>query len=149
MTRKTSITAALVALAVAAPSATAMPIEPLGAHAGTKSITSQDLRSPDARDAGVVAWRPFVANDLRTPDAVDGTRSTAPVLTDLRTPDAVEGTGTTTPEVTLVEVPQPAPSATGVDWQDAGLGAGMALALALVALGGAYAVSKHRTVSIG
>lgn len=55
MTRHTrTITAAVAALAVAAPAATAMPADgPIrtSSLAGTTSAPKQDLRSPDARDA--------------------------------------------------------------------------------------------------
>ena len=128
------ITAALVAAALSAPAAIAMPTEPLGPITGGTSIQSQDLRSPDAREPMSQWHQPadtkFVAQDLRTPDAVDGT-----------------GTSTA-PAVTVVEVDKPVLTSK-FDWEDAGLGAAIAAALGLVALGSAHAVSKHRTVPIG
>jgi hypothetical protein len=35
-------------------------------------------------------------------------------------------------------------SADGIDWSDAGIGAGVLLGLAVLALGGAFAVARHR-----
>jgi hypothetical protein len=68
----------------------------------------QDLRSPDARDAG-------------------------------------EHRGdVSAPEVTVVKVPQASPANEGLDWGDAGIGAGGLLGLMLLGLGGALAVVHHR-----
>ena len=125
MTR-TTITAVLVALAVAAPAAQAKPMDPLGTS--VSPAATQDLRSPDARDATVT------------------TSSAVPV--DLRTPDAVTGTGTGSPDVTVVEAPQPVSVDPGFDWADAGLGAGIALAIALLSMSAAYVVSRHRTAPL-
>ena len=82
-------------------------------------------RSPDTRDA-VVATQ--VRQDLRNPDARD----------------AAEGRGTfSAPEVTVVKLDQPSPSvAGGVNWGDAGIGAGTMLALMLVL--GSTLVFMHR-----
>ena len=93
--------------------------------------TQQDLRSPDTRDAAQTAEAP---QDLRSPDTVD----------------AAEGRGThTSPEVLIVKSqpqtqPQPA-TADGIDWADAGIGAGTLLGLSLVALGsGLFVVHRKR-----
>jgi hypothetical protein len=49
--------------------------------------------------------------------------------------------------VTVVKVPQPAPSTGGIDWGDAGIGAGAALGLTILALGGTLAVAHRRNSS--
>ena len=84
----------------------------------------QDLRSPDARDTAQIS------QDLRSPDArdADAGRSTA---------DA--------PEMTVVTLAQPAPSQPGgIDWGDAGIGAGGLLAVAVIGLGAGFAVLHRR-----
>jgi hypothetical protein len=90
------------------------------------SAQQQDLRSPDARDVAVPAR---IAVDLRSPDARD----------------LAAGRGTfSVPQTTFVKVPQqPAPSSDGIDWGDAGIGAGLALCLFFVALG-SVAVTRRR-----
>jgi regulator of extracellular matrix RemA (YlzA/DUF370 family) len=86
MTRSTSIiTAALAALAIAAPAATAMPVREHGSTSGEVGITTapqQDHRSADARDAST---RPQTGTpstpggDLRSADARDaGITTTTP-----------------------------------------------------------------------
>jgi hypothetical protein len=92
-----------------------------------------DFRSPDARDAAKAAAvrqdRP--RQDLRTPDARD----------------LAAGRGTfSAPEVTVVKVAEPAPAATdgGLDWADAGIGAGGMLGLILIAVASGLAVVHRR-----
>ncbi|HET6551612.1 MAG TPA: hypothetical protein VFG79_24300 [Solirubrobacter sp.] len=102
------------------------------------AVGKQDLRSPDARDAATThkrshGSRPTMFNasstDLRSPDARD----------------AADGRGTfTAPDVTVVSVPRTAPTSSGIDWADVGIGAGGVLGVALLALGGAVAVAVHR-----
>lgn len=101
-----------------------------------------DLRSPDAREGDAAAP---AAQDMRSPDArVVGT--VAQTGADLRTPDtrdAAEGRGTfNAPEVVFVE--KPAPVVGGLDWTDAGIGAGGLLAMLALGLGGAAAVGHRR-----
>jgi hypothetical protein len=95
------------------------------------AIASQDLVSPDARDA------------MHT-SSLAGT----PQTTDRRTPDArdtADGRGTwTAPTVTVVKVAQPTPSNTGLDWGDAGIGAGAVVGLMLLALGSGLAIVHRR-----
>ena len=73
--------------------------------------------------------------------------STIEPVADMRTPDTRdhgEGRGTfSAPEVTVVKLVEPAPTASGFDWGDAGLGAGGLVGLILLALGGT-AVVAHR-----
>jgi hypothetical protein len=108
------------------------------------AAASQDLRSPDARTGGYVT---ATSQDLRSPDArVVGNApgSVVPVV-DLRTPDsrdAGQGRGTfNAPEVVFVESQ---PQAGGLDWGDAGIGAGALIAMIALGLGGAVAVGHRR-----
>jgi hypothetical protein len=90
---------------------------------------SRDFRSPDTRDAARAAQIP---QDLRSPD----------------TRDAAAGRGTfSAPQVTVIKVPQSTPSADGIDWGDAGIGAGAAIGLTLLALGSTLAVAHRRRTS--
>jgi hypothetical protein len=85
----------------------------------------QDLRSPDARDAGPVSHPPIVAVDVRSPDAKDAAAN--PGLRSYRTPIVVETR-----------------SSSGFDWGDAGIGAGGMLGLVAVAAGGTFVVTRRR-----
>ena len=87
---------------------------------------AQDLRSPDARDTARSAQ---ARQDYRSPD----------------TRDAAEGRGTfNSPQVVLVKA-QPQPAAPdGIDWIDAGIGAGSLLGLSLIGLGGALFITHRR-----
>ena len=101
--------------ALAAPTAVAVPA---------------DLRSPDARDAAVTAKAATGGpqQDLRSPDARD----------------YASGRGTfSAPDVTVVKVSDPAPTAGGLDWADAGIGAGGMLGLILVGVGGAVLIMRR------
>ena len=101
--------------ALAAPTAVAVPA---------------DLRSPDARDA-----------------AATGESATGGPRQDMRSPDARDhaaGRGTfSAPDVTVVKVSEPSPTAGGLDWADAGIGAGGMLGLVLVGVGGAVLVTRR------
>ena len=106
----------LTVVALAAPAAGAVPA---------------DLRGPDARDAARTAesQQGQPRQDLRMPDARDH----------------AAGRGTfSAPEVTVVKVTEPAPSGGGLDWADAGLGAGGMLGLVLIVLASVLAVVHHR-----
>ena len=100
--------------------------------APTAGAVPADLRSPDARDAAKAAaiQQSQPRQDLRMPDARD----------------QAAGRGTfNAPEVTVVKVTEPAPSVGGgLDWADAGLGAGGMLGLILVALASVLAIVHHR-----
>jgi hypothetical protein len=132
--------------AAAADNGTAPPPSPAADSAGG---SYQDLRSPDARDAARAAGRQDPAwKGLRPP------------LQDTRLPDtrdAAAGRGTfNSPEVTVVKVPQASPAPDGgLDWGDAGIGAGGLLGLILLGLGGILAVmhrrqsERRRTATIG
>jgi hypothetical protein len=95
------------------------------------AMANQNLVSPDARD-GMHA-----ASVAGTSQRIDG-----------RTPDArdaADGRGTwKAPTVTVVKVPQSTPSSTGLDWGDAGIGAGAVVGLMLLALGSGLAIVHRR-----
>jgi hypothetical protein len=123
LTRSTAVCLALAALA--APTALADP-HAADVHARAEAAQKQDLRSPDTRDA---ATRAETKQDLRSPD----------------TRDASEGRGTyTAPNVMIVKVPEPVQAEGGIDWADAGIGAGGLLGLMLLGLGGSLAVVPRR-----
>jgi hypothetical protein len=95
----------------------------------------QDLRSPDARDAAAAAesQQGQPAQDLRSPDARD----------------AADGRGTfNAPEVTVVKLPESSPQGGGIDWGDAGIGAGGVLGLVLLATGGTLALVHRRNGAV-
>jgi hypothetical protein len=88
--------------------------------------------------------------DLRSrlgTSSLAGTTSAAP-RQDLRSPDTrdyAEGRGTfSAPEVTVVKVTEPSPPGAGLDWGDAGIGAGGMLGLIVLALGSSLAVVHRR-----
>jgi hypothetical protein len=123
ITRSTAVGLALAALA--APTALADP-HAADTHARAEAAQKQDLRSPDTRDA---ATRVEPKQDLRSPDARD----------------ASQGRGTyTAPDVVVVKVPDPVPADGGINWADAGIGAGGLLGLVLLGLGGSLAVVHRR-----
>ena len=123
LTRSTAVGLALAALA--APTALADP-HAADVHARAEATQKQDLRSPDTRDA---ATRAETKQDLRSPDARD----------------ASEGRGTyTAPNVMIVKVPEPVQAEAGIDWADAGIGAGGLLGLTLLGLGGSLALVHRR-----
>jgi hypothetical protein len=107
----------------------------------------EDLRSPDARDAGTPSVQPPPSSiaqssgnayqDLRSPDARDaGTAGDQVAYQDLRSPDARDAGREPTsipvaePVIEIREVPQP-----GFDWGDAGIGAAGILAMVSIAGG--------------
>jgi hypothetical protein len=107
--------------------------------AGPAHAAQQDLRSPDARDAATAHAQQRAENltggvrapDLRTPDARD---SATPVAA---TPVAATPVARTPHAPTVVEIN----SAQGFDWASAGIGAGGGIALVVMALAGAAAVT--------
>ena len=115
---KRIITTALVVAAVPAPAAPARVPDAL-----PKAPIAQDLRSPDARSA------PVAIQDLRSAD----------------TRDAADGRGTfSAPDVAIVKVTEPSPPSGGLDWGDAGIGAGGMLALTLLAVGATVTITRRR-----
>ena len=95
--------------------------------APTVSARVPDLQNADNRRAVATEQR----KDLRSADAAD----------------AAAGRGTfSAPEVVVVKVrePQPEPVADGIDWNDAGLGAGAFVGLSLVLVGGGVLIVHRR-----
>jgi hypothetical protein len=135
LARSAALGLALAALAASTASANTVDLR---SRAGTSSLAGttsaaprQDLRSADARDAArsADARQGQPQQDLRSPD----------------TRDLAEGRGTfSAPEVTVVKVTEPAPPGAGIDWGDAGIGAGTMLGLILLALGSSLAVVHRR-----
>jgi hypothetical protein len=139
------------------------PVPPPSSIAQSSGPQYQDLRSPDARDAGRVA-ETQVAQDLRSPDAKDAkTEPVTQVAQDLRSPDARDAALAAKTEVaqdlrspdardagrpeaptpdTVVEIRE-APSA-GFDWGDAGIGAAGILAMLSIAGGLTLMVAGRR-----
>jgi hypothetical protein len=127
---------AAIAIAIAA---TAAPTAFADDHWRPQDATPQDLRSPDARDAAEPRglYEPMRPQDQPQPPQ------------DLRNPDTrdfADGRGTyNAPEVVVVKAAPPAePTATGIDWEDVGIGAGGLLAASLIALGGTLLVVQRR-----
>jgi len=57
---------------------------------------------------------------------------------------AGDGRGTfSAPEVTVVKLSEPSPTAGGLDWADAGIGAGGMLGLVLVGAGSALLITRR------
>jgi hypothetical protein len=135
---------AAIAVAIAATGASAASAQPIDSRLSVDAPPAystplvdppQDLRNPDTRD---------FAEGRGTYNTV----SPAPVR-DLRNPDTrdfAEGRGTyNSPEVVVVKAPPVAePTATGIDWEDVGIGAGGLLAASLIALGGTLLVVQRR-----
>jgi hypothetical protein len=92
--------------------------------------SGQDLRSPDAIDAGAISSPPAGAptRDLRSPDAIDAGTAARPA------PIAE-------PAVVGAVASQPS---TGFDWGSAAIGAAGTIGLVAVALGSALAVHRRR-----
>jgi hypothetical protein len=112
----------------------------LAALVAPAAVAQQDLRNADQvapagserqdlRNADQVSPAEVEAQDLRGPDAIDAGAARGP-----------------TPEVVFVDAPSPAP-ADGLDWADAGIGAGGLLGLGLIALGGTLVVVRRRHVT--
>jgi hypothetical protein len=112
--RKTLATGVATALVLGAMAAPAALAEPI------------DLRTPDARDAADVAAAQRAA-DLRSPDARDAAEGRQIVAS--------------TP-VTITKVRSAEPS--GFDWGDAAIGAGGAVGVVLVGVGGTLALVRRR-----
>jgi hypothetical protein len=108
----------------------------------TAAAQSQDLRSPDARDAAT-ASETNGYTDLRSPDARDATTGSTAQYSDLRSPDARDAgrppVDIPTPVVQVRDVP-----AAGFDWGDAGIGAAGMLALSGIAAALALLVGARR-----
>jgi hypothetical protein len=110
-----------------------------------------DLRSPDARDAAVVAATPPASIDLRSPDARDAAvvAATAPASIDLRSPDARDAalaaaSGTPTSPATVTVQPTVVPVVDHGSQTLAIVLSSTALFLALAAVGFAAVYRRPR-----
>lgn len=114
------------------------------------AASASTVHSPDARDANIAARSSRSAQgvDLRSPDARDAARQAVPQVrnapVDLRSPDtrdAADG-------VRLVSLPPASvgarPGSHAFEWGDASLGAGGAVALAVLAFGVGVSIRHHR-----
>jgi hypothetical protein len=108
---------------------------------------SQDLRSPDTKDAAAAA-KAGDYQDLRSPDTKDAAAAAnARDYQDLRSPDSRDaGRPPVQIPTNVVTVDQPS---TGFDWGDAGIGAGGMLGLLLLGLGISLAVVHRRHSAAG
>jgi hypothetical protein len=92
--------------------------------AGAQSV--QDMRSPDARDG---ATRVQSSPDLRSPDVRDAARGRG---------------AASAPQIVVMKVSRPQVSGSGgLDWADAGIGAGAVFGLVLLGVGATLVVA-HR-----
>jgi hypothetical protein len=130
MTRTSSkitrtLTSALVAAAVLAPNAGA---------------ATQDLRSPDARDAAAASQaRDY--QDLRSADARDAAVAfRGREYQDLRSPDARDATRV----VSNPSLSTPGNEPSGSAWDEVGIGAAAVLGLMMIGLGGAVLIRRRR-----
>jgi hypothetical protein len=120
----------------------------------TLSLTIAAVAAPTAMvgQAAAEVGQPRADQNLVTPDARDAAQASSLAGTtqtiDRRTPDAqdaADGRGTwNAPAVTVVKVPEPTPLSTGLDWGDAGIGAGAVVGLMLLALGSGLAIVHRR-----
>jgi hypothetical protein len=118
----------------------------VAALAPATALASNDLRSPDARDAATASTAQsrylWGALEPSTPAAA---------TPDLRSPDARDAaagrSAAGSPSVLVVRVSQHRSAAGGMDWGDAVIGAGGAVAVLALTAGGALAVQRRRHVA--
>jgi len=118
----------------------ALAVCAIGLPAGVATATSQDLRSPDARDSAP-AVVPSTPQDLRSPDARDsapGVAASTGLMQDLRSPDARSPMPISAP-VPAVRVS----TSDGFDLGSAAIGAGVLALLLLTAAAGIPAMRNH------
>ena len=118
------------AVPASAPVASAKPAEQPVARGIYEPVRVQDQRMPGSREAGLQSLREeqaatqSAARELRSPD----------------TRDVAAGRPVSGPGVNVVRVAQPS----AFEWGDAGIGAGAALALAMIASAGALLTFRRR-----
>jgi hypothetical protein len=125
-----------IALALGAVAASAAAARPIDLPSLPRDVQNADTRDTPAHSGFYRPMRPEnqpqPPRDLRNPDTVDFANG--------RGPDK-------SPAVVVVDLPKPAGapvSAGGIDWADAGLGAGSVLGVALLGLGGALFIVHRR-----
>ena len=94
------------------------------------AVAGQDLRSPDAADPVVLG------QDLRSPDAAEPVIA-EPAAQDLRSPDAADAPAPAVAETTV------ATASPGFDWASAAIGAGGAIGVVALALGGTLMIRRR------
>ena len=92
------------------------------ATASTEPAT-QDLRSPDARDAAAAAMAQSPSQDLRSPDARDAANPVRPVV---------------------VQIPAATPPEAGFEWDSAAIGALAGAGLMISIVGGSVLITRRR-----
>jgi hypothetical protein len=118
----------------------------VAALAPATALASNDLRSPDARDAAAAstAQSRYLWGALQP-----STAAAAPV--DLRTPDSRDAaagrSAAGSPSVLVVRMPPHQSAGGGIDWGDAVIGAGGAVAVLALTAGGTLALQRRRHVS--
>lgn len=149
MTIIRALAVALALAAIAVPTAQAKPVDTQYPAYPTPVTPSEDGPKDYSMNSATGDYRaPATMQDRHTADLVAAAAATG--SKDLRMPDTVDaanGRGpATAPDITVVKVPTPAPapSSGGVDWADAGIGAGGALAMIVLAGGSALAVVHRR-----
>ncbi|TML05512.1 MAG: hypothetical protein E6G41_09855 [Actinobacteria bacterium] len=106
--------------------------------------TKVDLRSPDA---ATPVQLPATKVDLRTPDTQVPVQ-VQPTKIDLRSPDTQVPVQPTAPKVGA-PVAQPKGSTNDFDFGSAAVGAGIALLIAMAAVGAMVAINRRRPVTLG
>ena len=137
MLNKRFIATTVAVLAVGVPSTALAKPGPLGLETAEETtsapvVQTQDLRSPDSRDAAA-GLSAVAVQDLRSPDARDSAAS-----------GSLAGT-VTPPETTAVAVKTVAVD-NGFEWGSAGIGAGAMLAIVLALVAAAALMPRHRGV---
>lgn len=140
--RSMALTGMAVAALIAPHAASARPVADVHGTLPARHVLI-DLRSPDAATPVVL---PQTQQDLRSPDTqvpVQIAPTKVPVNVDLRSPDTQVPVQPTAPKVGA-PVAQPSSGNNDFDFGSAGIGAGVALLIALAAAGAMVAVNRRR-----
>jgi hypothetical protein len=128
-------TIALAAAAIAAPAASARPAR-ITPHQGIAAISVSQQQQLAAGSA-------FASHPHSVSAALPAAGLSAP--TAYTRQDKQVAPSSSSPTVVGTAPPARAGSANGFDWGDAGIGAGGALAISIVGIGGAFVLSQRRT----
>jgi hypothetical protein len=150
--RAVGLALAACSLVIVIPAAASAQTDPTSdADASASAVQTQDLRSPDTRDAALAAKQPPAGTDLRSPDARDAAvvAATPPVRIDLRSPDARDAalaavSGTSTSPATVTVQPTVVPVVDHGSQTLAIVLSSVALFLALAAVGFAAVYRRPR-----
>jgi hypothetical protein len=151
--RAVGLALAACSLAIIMPAAASAQTDfPSEGNGSAPAVPSQDLRSPDNRDAALATAQPPARTDLRSPDTRDAALAAAqpPARTDLRSPDtrdaALAATGTpSTPPSPVAVQPTVIPVIDHGSQTLAIVFSSTALVLALAAVGFAAVYRRPRT----